>query len=217
MTSAAGIDDFTHQLAVKLSRVLNIVNPNDLLARTVINLARTHPPEGFAKGVPSHPILSCGFLYLMCRVITAARAFGKFQDSFLAELHSEILSHEKREATGAPSTVAGIIVHDSDVLEPEPVRQGGLVRPDKVRDTWTVLCISCSSFLQRHAFRQPVRPIEPPTPRASLLGLDRLAQEKRDAAGSMGSRKKPRLDNDDEPVFKGFTFIAGSLRPCLSY
>ena len=153
----------------------------------------------------------------MCRAITAARAFGKFQDSFLAELHSEILSHEKREATGAPLTVAGIIVHDSDVLEPDPVRQGGLVRPDKVRDTRTVLCSSCSSsFFQRHAFRQPVRPIEPPTPRASVLGLDRLAQEKREAASGM-ARKKPRLDNDDEPIFKGFISIAGGLRPCLFY
>jgi hypothetical protein len=127
----ASTDDFTHQLAIKLSRILNIVNPNDLLARTVIDLAKTHPPEGFAKG--AHSQLACSwFLGLIRHAITAARAFGKFQDSFLAELHSEILSHEKREATGAPPTVAGIVVHDSDVLEPDPVRQGGLVRPDKV-------------------------------------------------------------------------------------
>jgi hypothetical protein len=46
----ASANDFTHQLAIKLSRILNIVNPNDLLARTVIELAKTNPPEGFAKG-----------------------------------------------------------------------------------------------------------------------------------------------------------------------
>jgi pre-mRNA-splicing factor ATP-dependent RNA helicase DHX38/PRP16 len=53
-----------------------------------------------------------------------------------------------------------------------------------------------------------VKPIEPPTPRASLLGLDRLAQEKRAAAlyengGNDGSRKKPKLNDRDEAGFKG--------------
>jgi hypothetical protein len=59
----ASADDFTHQLAIKLSRILNIVNPNDLLARTVIELAKTHPPEGFAKGafLGSLNLLGLGF------------------------------------------------------------------------------------------------------------------------------------------------------------
>ena len=65
--------------------------------------------------------------------LPAAKSFGKFKDSFLSELHAEILSHEKQEATGhAPQPVQGIVVHDSDVLEPEPVRQGGLMRKDAV-------------------------------------------------------------------------------------
>ncbi|KAG5651975.1 hypothetical protein H0H81_006749 [Sphagnurus paluster] len=121
-------------------------------------------------------------------ILPAARAFGKFKDSFLAELHSEILLHAKQEATGvAPQPVPGITVHDSDVLEPEPVRAGGLMRMDT-----------------RHTFRQPAKPIEPPTPRTSLLGLDRLAQEKRAANTNNleGSRKKPRLDDGSEPFFK---------------
>ena len=64
---------------------------------------------------------------------TAAKSFGKFKDSFLAELHAEITSHIKQEETGrAPQTVAGIVVHDSEVLEPEPVRAGGLMRQDVV-------------------------------------------------------------------------------------
>lgn len=55
---------------------------------------------------------------------------------------------------------------------------------------------------QRHTFRQPAKPIEPPTPRGSLLGLDRLAKEKRDQANAEnGPRKKPRLH--DDAVFKG--------------
>ena len=65
---------------------------------------------------------------------TAAKSFGKFKDSFLAELHAEISSHIKQEETGvAPEPVAGIIVHDSEVLEPDPVRAGGLMRKDVVR------------------------------------------------------------------------------------
>ncbi|KAF8060913.1 P-loop containing nucleoside triphosphate hydrolase protein, partial [Lyophyllum atratum] len=158
---------FNHQLAIKLSRALNSINPNDLLAQRVSDIAKTNTVEGFTN---------------------AARAFGKFTDSFLAELHSEILLHAKQEATGvAPQPVQGITVHDSDILEPEPVRPGGLMRMDT-----------------RHAFRQPAKPLEPPTPRASLLGLDKLAQEKRAAnnGNADGSRKKPRLDDGSEPFFK---------------
>ncbi|KAJ7836345.1 pre-mRNA splicing factor [Mycena olivaceomarginata] len=161
--------DFNHQLAIKLSRALNTLNPNDLLAQRVTDIAKTNSVEGFVK---------------------AARAFGKFQDSFLQELHAEVLLHVKQEATGVvPKPVEGITVHDSDVLEPEPVRPGGLMMR---ADT-------------RHTFRQPAKPLEPPTPRSSLLGLDRLAQEKRAAAANgndQGSRKKPRLDDDSEPFFK---------------
>jgi pre-mRNA-splicing factor ATP-dependent RNA helicase DHX38/PRP16 len=63
-------------------------------------------------------------------------------------------------------------------------------------------------YLQYHTFKQPVRPMEPPTPRSSLLGLDRLAQEKRFEAANGnegGARKKPRLVHV-EPFFKGKNF-----------
>lgn len=59
---------------------------------------------------------------------------------------------------------------------------------------------------QRHTFRQPAKPMEPPTPRGSLLGLDRLALEKRTAAANgngEGSRKRPRIHDGPEPFFKG--------------
>ncbi|KAI0638802.1 P-loop containing nucleoside triphosphate hydrolase protein [Trametes polyzona] len=168
-STSEGTDDFTHQLAIKLSRALNLINPNDLLAQRVQDIAKNNTVDGF---------------------IAAAKSFGKFKDSFLAELHAEILSHGKQEAAGNEAQpVQGIVVHDSDVLEPEPVRQGGLVRKDA-----------------RHTFKQPTKPLAPPTPRASVLGLDRLAQEKRAAAAAAngeGSRKKARLDDDgDEPFFK---------------
>ncbi|KAI0074794.1 P-loop containing nucleoside triphosphate hydrolase protein [Panus rudis PR-1116 ss-1] len=172
-SSETGDDEFTHQLAIKLSRALNLLNPNDLLARRVQDIAKTNTVDGF---------------------ITAAKTFGKFQDSFLAELHAEISSHTKQQESGlAPQPIHGIFVHDSEVLAPEPARAGGLVRQDA-----------------NHTFRKPAKPIEPPTPRTSLLGLDRLAQEKRAAAAANneGSRKKPRLDDDAEPTFKVPNFPA---------
>ncbi|KAI0297488.1 P-loop containing nucleoside triphosphate hydrolase protein [Multifurca ochricompacta] len=75
-------------------------------------------------------------------------------------------------------------IHDNEVLEPEPSRPGGLVQKD-----------------MQHTFRKPAK-LEPPTPRTSALGLDRLAQEKRAVALQEGrDRKRPRLDNR-EPQFK---------------
>ncbi|KAI6153166.1 pre-mRNA splicing factor [Pisolithus tinctorius] len=95
------------------------------------------------------------------------------------------MSSTKEGASSATvQPVPGITVYDSEVLEPEPVRPGGLVQDDK-----------------RHTFRQPAKPIEPPTPRGSLLGLDRLAREKREQqASENGPRKKPRTN--DDAVFK---------------
>ncbi|KAF9448842.1 pre-mRNA splicing factor [Macrolepiota fuliginosa MF-IS2] len=163
-------DEFLHHIAIKLSRALNTINPNDLLAERVIDIAKTNSIAGFT---------------------TAAKSFGKFKDSFLSELHTEILSHDKQAANGtAAQPVQGITVVDSDVLEPPPVRQGGLQRLDT-----------------QHTFKKPaVRPLEPPTPRTSILGLDRLAKEKRAAQaqenGGESSRKRLRTERDDEPIFK---------------
>jgi pre-mRNA-splicing factor ATP-dependent RNA helicase DHX38/PRP16 len=60
-------------------------------------------------------------------------------------------------------------------------------------------------------FRQPARPQRPLTPRASKLGLDRLAQEKRNAAlNDENGRKRPRLEesiwaNSRTPPIDAFT------------
>ena len=73
--------------------------------------------------------------------IAAAKSFGKFKDSFLAELHAEITSHIKQGETGLVTqpVVAGIVVHDSEVLEPEPARAGGLMRKDVVSNILNVI------------------------------------------------------------------------------
>ncbi|KAL0960303.1 hypothetical protein HGRIS_011929 [Hohenbuehelia grisea] len=107
----------------------------------------------------------------------------------LPEFSSGDLTPSTIEHCAILRPVQGIAVHDSEVLAPEPVRQGGLMRKDA-----------------RHVFRQPAKPLEPPTPRTSVLGLDRLAMERlREAAearGEDGKRKRPRLDAGDEPKFK---------------
>lgn len=55
---------------------------------------------------------------------------------------------------------------------------------------------------KQHKFKQPAKLPEPPTPRTSVLGLDRLAKEKRAASTSEdGDKKRQRLDSDK--LFKG--------------
>lgn len=131
-----GEDVFTHNLAIKLSRALNLVNPNDLLARRVIDIAKTNTVAGFTTGTL---LPFCAWPFYSQR-IPAAKSFGKFKDSFLAELHAEITSHIKQEESGhVAQPVQGIIVHDSEVLEPDPVRAGGLVRTDAVCTTQLLL------------------------------------------------------------------------------
>ena len=134
--------------------------------------------------------------------IAAAQSFGKFKESFLSELYAEIVSHAKQEAPGAPEPVKGITVHDSDMLEPEPVRPGGLMRKDAVCDAHRLISHHSLISPQRHAFKAPAKPLEPPTPRTSVLGLDRLAREKREAqADQDGSRKRPRTDDGFKGTF----------------
>ena len=90
--------------------------------------------------VCGNPSLGKG-LHIEMRTRSAAKSFGKFKPSFLAEIHAEILSHEKQQATGQPQQpVQGIVVHDSDVLEPEPARQGGLMRMDAVSTLVPLAC-----------------------------------------------------------------------------
>jgi hypothetical protein len=48
--SAATQNEFNHHIAIKLSRVLNIVNPNDLLAQRVTDIAKANTLLGFISG-----------------------------------------------------------------------------------------------------------------------------------------------------------------------
>lgn len=53
------VDSFTHDIAIQLSRTLNLTNPNDLLARRVIQIAKNDKnADAFAKGERQLPDLS---------------------------------------------------------------------------------------------------------------------------------------------------------------
>lgn len=44
-------ENFVHDIAIDISRALNLTNPNDLIARKVIQFADTHKDfEKFSKG-----------------------------------------------------------------------------------------------------------------------------------------------------------------------
>jgi len=200
-------ENFEHRVAIELSRRLNTINPNDLLARRVIDLAlsNAHNSEAF---------------------IRSASTFGRFDRDWLLSLHSEIIAHQlvaskqngssgagghgdgsaagkRRVSQGSPPRMDrqgnavkvddGMVHEADDVQEADPVRRGGLVRSEG----------------QQHRF------INKNVPRQSLLGLDRLAAEKRAQAaaqspsstsGSGGPpAKKQRVDAevDEDGLLSG--------------
>lgn len=107
--------EYIHNLAIRLSRALNLINPNDLLAQQICELAQQHGVDEF---------------------VVEANERANFPSSkFLPELHRDILSHFNRESAQAalnPSTS-----QESDpnmeVLMPEPQRAGGLSQNFPVR------------------------------------------------------------------------------------
>jgi len=69
---------------------------------------------------------------------------------------------------------------------------------------------------KQHKFKQPAKLLEPPTPRTSVLGLDRLAKEKREASTlEDGDRKRQKLGSDK--LFKGVEPGNSSFVCPLSY
>ena len=137
-------DAFVHDVAIKLSRALNLINPNDLLARRVIDIAKTNSEPSFITGKLLYmaSISLDQAIHPHSRSCLAAKGFGKFKDAFLSDIHAEVIAHAHQEpvvSTGSgPRPVLGITVHDSEVLEPEPLRQGGLMQMDMVRISITM-------------------------------------------------------------------------------
>jgi pre-mRNA-splicing factor ATP-dependent RNA helicase DHX38/PRP16 len=89
--------------------------------------------------------------------------------------------------TPAPPRASGSAhAQRDDVLAPEPIVEPGF---------------------SYHRFRQPASSSQPLSPRTSVLGLDRLAQDKRSASASDRPlpSKKARLDDGDKPIFKSMS------------
>ncbi|SPO39047.1 probable PRP16 - RNA-dependent ATPase [Pseudozyma flocculosa] len=174
-------EDLETQVAGRLASALGLANPNKLLASRVIALARDLPSEA--------------------AFLRAARAFGRFEDAQLAALRDLICSSKPetsspgqamlvpsgRVAASASADSNGGSASSIDTLEPEAPRRAGLVTAG-----------------ERHVFKAPT------SSKASLLGLDRLAEAKRrdDAAAaasrsgnggdSVPSRKRAKLSFDDD-------------------
>lgn len=204
-------DAAIHTLAVSISRELNLLNPNDLLARRMLDLARQNKDS-------------------LHKFQAAASTFGRFTSTFLQEVWMDAQA-DKFTAAGAKAAetplggalpngngvhhhdgngrlvIGNLVIEDSEVMMPAKPQPGGLVKPSMK-----------SGGSQEHVFRAP------PTPRSSELGLDRLAAEKRrertqSASESESEREGKRSrydsgedsnDSDSGPLFKS----EPTLRDC---
>lgn len=151
-----------------IQRFLNLITPNDLLARKVCQFAIDQPNlTGFAA---------------------ACSTFGRFKDDFIRDLYEDILKNipSKPPSTLSsppkPSSVTNGFAAEHDQLPGSAPMPGGL--------------FSKGSNSDRHTFK-PTMP--PPQPRASMFGLDKLAETKRrEAAEREHENKRRRLDEETD-------------------
>jgi len=66
---------FVHQVAIKLSRQLNTINTNDLLAERVIDIAKTKTAEDFTTGVFRSRVLVFKLMYFSCEIFWQVQGF----------------------------------------------------------------------------------------------------------------------------------------------
>lgn len=195
------VDPALHSLAISISREINLVNPNDLLAKRVLDLALQNDTlPAFQK---------------------AAKTFGRFRDVFLQEVWMDARANKFTGAgaraleapSGALNTKAGtsssngtnggsnegeagdgetkmmlgnIVIEDSEVMMPPKPAPGGLLRPGGG--------LSRASSVASDTGSGRVS-------RESSLGLDKLAVEKRKermASGSGSDRESKRSRYDSE-------------------
>ncbi|KAL0093431.1 P-loop containing nucleoside triphosphate hydrolase protein [Phycomyces blakesleeanus] len=160
------IDAFTHDIAVELSRALNLPNPNDLLAKRVVQIARNDRHfENFAS---------------------ACQTFGRFKREFLNDLYSKITQHisatkERSDITSQTYGAAPKIAetNSGEVLMLGNNLPGGLMTINK----------STNSDEHRPIFKAPA-------PRTSLLGLDELARKKRAAEAQKKAESNSQSESE---------------------
>ena len=188
-------DAHIHTLAIAISRQLNLLNPNDTLAKRMLQLVDVQPNlEAFSK---------------------AASSFGRFQPAFLEQVYKDakaqsfgtapLLDTSPDEAIKGRIVVGNLHIQDHDVMAPSAARAGGLAQTKRPG-------LTTSEDGAKHVF------VAPQSSKHSLLGLDRLAMEKRKekADESDRDRKRAKLSGNDEDDslqsnFKGACFISSAL------
>lgn len=165
-------ETFLHHLAVIISRSLNTLNPNEVLAARVFQLSS-----------------SLGSLPLFTKAISS---FGKFTDQSSSEIWDLC---QEQDTIEHAFQLPGLTITDHDTLAPEVRGRAGL---------------STGSGSDKHVFKTPS------IPRGSILGLDRLATEKRRERGETDPKtnvKRIKYDDDDEAeeqsnLFKSASFLS---------
>lgn len=206
-SSSSAVDPALHSLAISISREINLVNPNDMLAQRVLDLALQNDTVTSFQ--------------------TAAKTFGRFRDTFLQEVwmdarankftasgahnaempsggisirngingNSSVNGHAK--STGGQGEddegerrmmVGNLVIEDSEVMMPPKQAPGGLQLPGGLKRSSSTGSGKAS-------------PIQ--SPRSSELGLDRLAAEKRrerllSESGSDRESKRSKYDSEDD-------------------
>jgi pre-mRNA-splicing factor ATP-dependent RNA helicase DHX38/PRP16 len=118
----------------------------------------------------------------------ACSTFGRFKDDFIRDLYEDILKNlpAKPLSTASsppakPHSVTNGFAAESDRLSGSASMPGGLLTRTSPSD--------------RHTFKPTM---SPPRPRASILGLDKLAETKRrEAAEREHENKRRRLDEEE--------------------
>ncbi|CDR99473.1 hypothetical protein, partial [Sporisorium scitamineum] len=145
------------EVAQRLSH--SLPNASELLAQRVISLSRSLPTDK--------------------AFVNAARAFGRFDESFLIELRSYISSHPDKGSSGSNGAASS----SSSSQQTAPAE------PQRERSGLSTL------GGEKHVFKAPPSSSKP---RQSLLGLDRLAAAKRAELGESSSSNVAKLNSSNK-------------------
>ncbi|KAI8326954.1 P-loop containing nucleoside triphosphate hydrolase protein [Choanephora cucurbitarum] len=107
-------DEFIHDIAIDISRALNLTNPNDLIARKVVQFAETNKDFD--------------------RFSQVCSTFGRFSREFLAETYTKINKHRQEKKLAPPNPNAKPVRSDAvknEVLMLGNNLPGGLITPNK--------------------------------------------------------------------------------------
>lgn len=147
--------------------------------------------------IPGPPVT---YSHLPC---LACASFGRFKPEFLLDLYAKVdqyLQDSGKSSVDQPDTSAPVTANDAsdETVVMSNNLPGGLLRPNKSSNTDEVRFYNLVyQQLSGGLIFMQSRPIfKAPVARASLLGLDKLAQQKRDAeaAKSGHAPKKVKLD-----------------------